>query len=201
MGSCLYSTTQNPFSVAINADDSYIMPDQSGSCKMEDKSMRKIWKTVLFLLIATVSIPLAVIYKNHRESAAPKIFDISSESFTVTEPHVIFFPNLTEVIVDPRESKCDIVYERKAVGPKRRPCAIATVYFAGEKYVISCMKVVNKEIEINGEEYSLRKSNPVISEKKGISWTNGNFRQGPDYSIPNSPRVYPLKGRIPQTVK
>ena len=172
---------------------------------MEDKSMRKIRKTVLFLLIATVSIPLAVfawaIYKNHRESAAPKIFDISSESFTVAEPHVIFFPNVTEVIVDPRESKCDIVYERKAVGPKRRPCAIATVYFAGKKYVISCMKVGNEEIEINGEEYSLRKSNPVISEKKGILWTNGNFRQGPDYSIPNSPRVYPLKGRIPQTVK
>ena len=76
-----------------------------------------------------------------------------------------------------------------------------SVDFAGKKYVISCMKVGNEEIEINGEEYSLRKSNPVISEKKGILWTNGNSRQGPDYSIPNSPRFYPLKGRIPQTVK
>ena len=41
-----------------------------------------------------------------------------------------------------------------------------SVDFAGKKYVISCMKVGNEEIEINGEEYSLRKSNPVISEKK-----------------------------------
>ena len=129
--------------------------------------------------------------------------DYSKEDLTVTVPHVIFFGNCTEVIVDPGQGKCRIVHEhfnRKCGHAFKTPYSIATVYLENRILIISDKNVVNLEIMIDGKKYSLRKSNPVIHAHHGILWTVTNFKQGPDpRSLPGTPWVFPLSGNIPAT--
>ena len=127
--------------------------------------------------------------------------DYDKEEVTVSVPHVICFGNLTEVIIDPGEEKCRIVHEhfnRKRGDAFHVPYSIATVYSDHQKYTISDKETGNGAIRINGKEYSLRISNPVISLKHGIMWTSENFEQGP--TCPG-PWVYPLKKSLTEILK
>ena len=125
--------------------------------------------------------------------------DHEREEYSISSPHVIFFGNLVEVIVDPGNEKCLIVYEHRN---RRRgdafhvPCGRATVHFPDRKIVVSDKGMGNGAIEIDGRRYSLKDSSPVISAGKGLSRTGGNFRQGPDRQKPTV-WVYPLEGKIP----
>lgn len=124
--------------------------------------------------------------------------DYDKEEVTVSEPYVIYFGNFAEVIVDPGHEKCRIVHEhfnRKHGDAFHLPYSIATVYSADQKYTISDKEVGNGAIRINGKEYSLRESNPVISMKYGMLWTSVRFEQGPDRARRNAPWVYPLQKR------
>ena len=124
--------------------------------------------------------------------------DLEREEFSISSPHVIFFGNLTEVIVDPGSEKCLIVYEhrnRRRGDALHVPCGTATVHFPDRKVVVSDKGMGNGAIEIDGKPYSLKDSSPVISAGKGLSRTKGNFRQGPDRQKPTV-RVYPLEGKI-----
>lgn len=130
--------------------------------------------------------------------------DYGKEEVTVSVPHVIYFGNLTEVIIDPGQEKCRIVHEhfnRKHGDAFHVPYSIATVYSVHQKYTISDKQIGNNAIRINGQEYSLRKSNPVISIKYGIMWTSDKFKQGPDQTKRNAPWVYPLKKSLSELLK
>ena len=130
--------------------------------------------------------------------------DYSKEELSITEPHVIYFGNLTEVIIVPEKSGCRIVHEhfnRKHGHAFKVPYSIATVYFTDKKVIISDNGVGNWAIKIDGEKYSLRKSNPVIHAQHGILWTAENFTQGPNRSVPDSPWIFPLKGNIPELLR
>lgn len=122
------------------------------------------------------------------------IRDHSVEDLAITEPHVVYFGNLTEVIIVPGQGKCRIVHEhfnRNHGHAFKVPYSIATVYSADRKFVISDKEAGNLAIRIDGKEYSLRKSNPVIHAQHGILWTTESFRQTPFPAT--SAWVYPLK--------
>ena len=130
--------------------------------------------------------------------------DYSKEELVVNVPHVIYFGNLTEIIIVPEKNECRIVHEhfnRKHGHAFNVPYSIATVYFTDKKFIISDKCAVNWEIQINGKKYSLRKSNPIIHAQHGILWSVEKFTQGPNRSVPDSPWVFPLKGNIPKIVK
>ena len=81
--------------------------------------------------------------------------DYDKEEVTVSVPHVIYFGNLTEVIIDPGEEKCRIVHEhfnRKRGDSFHVPYSIATVYSDHQKYIISDKETGNGAIRINGKE-------------------------------------------------
>ena len=126
--------------------------------------------------------------------------DLEREEFSISSPHVIYFGNLTEVIVDPGSEKCLIVYEHRN---RRRgdafhvPCGTATVHFPDRKVVVSDKGMGNGAVEIDGKPYSLRDSSPVISAGKGLFRTKAHFVQGPDRQRPTV-WVYPLEGEIPE---
>jgi len=131
------------------------------------------------------------------------IRDYSREELSVTVPYVIYFGNLTEIIIAPGKDECRIVHEhfnRKYGNAFRVPYSIATVCFPDRKFVVSDKGVGNYAIQIDGQRYSLRKSNPVIHTKYGILWTAENFRQGPN-SAPCSPWLFPLKGNIHELLR
>ena len=151
------------------------------------------------LFVGTVSLLLGLYI-----AGCDRINDYGKEEVTVSVPYVIYFGNLTEVIIDPRQEKCRIVHEhlnRKRGDAFHIPYSIATVYTGHQKYIISDKKIGNGAIRINGEEYFLRKSNPVISMKSGIMWTSNQFEQGPDQSRLNAPWVYPLKKSLSEILK
>jgi len=119
--------------------------------------------------------------------------DYEKEEFAISGPHVIYFGNYAEVIVDPGNEKCRIVFEhynRKRGNAFRIPYGVATVHFADRKVIVSDEDVGNGAIKIDGREYSLRSSSPIISANGKLSWTNGSFEQ--EWS-PQGPWVYPLK--------
>ena len=133
-----------------------------------------------------------------------RINDYGKEEVTVSVPYVIHFGNLTEIIIDPGQEKCRIVHEhfnRKHGDAFHVPYSRATVYSVHQKYIISDKEIGNGAIRINGKEYSLRKSNPVISMNYGIKWTSDKFEQGPDRTIRNAPWVYPLKKSLLEILK
>ena len=134
------------------------------------------------------------------------IKDYSKEELAISVPHVIYFGNFVEVIIDPGQEKCRIIHEhfnRKHGHAFKVPYSIATVCIADKKFTISDKNVGNWAIEIDKKEYSVRKSNPVINAADGLRWTSGNFKQGPAQSIHNviTPWLYPLKGNVPQSKK
>ena len=126
--------------------------------------------------------------------------DHEREEFSISSPHVIYFGNLVEVIVDPGDEKCLIVYEhrnRRRGDALHVPCGTATVHFPDRKVVVSDKGMGNSAVEIDGKPYSLRDSSPVISAGKGLSRTKARFVQGPDRQRPTV-WVYPLEGEIPE---
>lgn len=69
-------------------------------------------------------------------------------------PHVIYFGNLTEVIIVPEKSECRIVHEhfnRKHGHAFKVPYSIATVHFTDKKFIISDKEVGNLAIQIDGK--------------------------------------------------
>jgi len=126
--------------------------------------------------------------------------DYEREEYSISSPHVIYFSNLVEIIVDPGNEKCLIVYEHRN---RRRgdafhvPCGTATVYFPDRKVVVSDRGMGNNAIEIDGRKYALKGSGLVIRAGKGLSRTKGRFEQGPDRRQPTG-WVYPLERKIPE---
>ena len=126
--------------------------------------------------------------------------DLEREEFSISSPHVIYFGNLTEVIVDPGSEKCLIVYEhrnRRQGDAFHVPCGTAMVHFSGRKVVVSDKGMGNNAIEIDGRKYALKDSSPVIHAGKGLFRTKARFVQGPDRQRPTV-WVYPLEGKIPE---
>ena len=155
---------------------------------MEALMMKKIW--IYSLLCGLMIVLLA---------GCNSANDYSKEELVVNVPHVIYFGNLTEVIVVPEKNGCRIVHEhfnRKHGHSFKVPYSIATVYFTDKKFIISDKGIGNWAIQIDGKKYSLRKSNPVIHAQHGILWTAENFTQGPNSSVPDSSWVFPLQGNI-----
>ena len=129
-------------------------------------------------------------------SGCDRFGDYTKEQMEIFEPHVIYFGNLTEVIIDPGKEKCRIVYEhynRKRGDAFHIPYGVATVYFAEKKFVVSDRGTGNLAIKIDGREYSLKESNPVIRAGQGLSWTRTPFTQGPEQPVV---WIYPLKGDL-----
>ena len=128
-------------------------------------------------------------------SGCDRFGDYTKQQMEIFEPHVIYFGNLTEVIIDPGKEKCRIVYEHynRRGDSLHIPYGIATVYFAEKKFVVSDKGTGNLAIKIDGREYSLRESNPVIRAGQGLSWTKTQFTQGPEQSVV---WIYPLKGDL-----
>lgn len=78
------------------------------------------------LFVDTVSLLLGLYI-----AGCDRINDYGKEEVTVSVPSVIYFGNLTEVIIDPGQEKCRIVYEhfnRKHGDAFHVPYSIATVY-------------------------------------------------------------------------
>ena len=63
------------------------------------------------------------------------------------------------------------------------------MYFSDRKVIVSDEDVGNGAIKIDGREYSLKRSSPIISANGRLSWTNGSFEQE---RSPQGPWVYPL---------
>ena len=126
--------------------------------------------------------------------------DYEREEYSISSPHVIYFSNLVEIIVDPGNEKCLIVYEhwnRRRGDAFHVPCGTATVYFPDRKVVVSDRGMGNNAIEIDGRKYALKGSGLVIRAGKGLSRTKGRFEQGPDRRQPTG-WVYPLERKIPE---
>ena len=126
--------------------------------------------------------------------------DHEREEYSISSPQVIFFGNLVEVIVDPGNEKCLVVYEhwnRRRGDALHIPFGTATVHFPDRKVVVSDKGTGNHAIEIDGRKYALKDSSPVIRAGKGLSWTKGRFEQGTDRRKPTV-WVYPLRGKIPE---
>lgn len=133
-------------------------------------------------------------------SGCDRFGDYTKEQMEIFEPHVIYFGNLTEVIIDPCKEKCRIVYEhynRKRGDAFHIPYGVATVYFAEKKFVVSDKGTGNLAIKIDGEEYSLRESNPVIRAGQGLYWTKTRFTQGPERPVV---WIYPLKSDLAELI-
>lgn len=133
-------------------------------------------------------------------SGCDRFGDYTKEQKEIFEPHVIYFGNLTEVIIDPCQEKCRIVYEhynRKRGDAFHIPYGVATVYFAEKKFVVSDKGTGNLAIKIDGEEYSLRESNPVIRAGQGLYWTRTRFTQGPERPVV---WIYPLKSDLAELI-
>ena len=129
-----------------------------------------------------------------------RIVSYEKEEFTISKPHVIFFGNLTEVIIDPGNETCRIVYEhynRKRGDAFHVPYGVATVSFAGRKYVVSDRRVGNFAIRIDGREFSLKDSNPLIRAGQGVLWTREPFKQDLAHK---EFWVYPLKRDISEVI-